>query len=339
VYATAAEIHAADGKLADAEREIQRGIEAAGAASPELTRARGVHLICTPGQAASGLALLLRARQLDPTLPFMDRPLGQAHMLAAKKQLAAGDGAGALEAVRKSLQHDSEDLDTRRLETEILMGLGEWGEGIAGMESLLLEGLPLEAELAGYCKNAGFWAVTHNQRELGLQYYLRALALGFPRSELGHGLSILDAQAEILATQGAEQLAAGENAQALEVLQQAVRCDPESLQALNYLGHAHYLAGDLSQTVSAWNQVVDLARSEGIDLPEAVHIKLARVQAEMGEFEMARETLQAYMVLEPTGAWVESTRKLLADLPDAPLAQEQAASERQESGDLGDGQL
>jgi tetratricopeptide (TPR) repeat protein len=316
VYATAAEIHAAEGNLEEADREIQRGVKAAGAAGPELTRARGVQLICSPGQARHGLALLLRARELDAGLPFIDRPLGQAHMLVAKQEIGAGKPAAALVSVRRSLEHDPEDLDTRRLEVEILMGLGQWGAGIANMEALLLEGLPLEAELSGYCKNAGFWAVTHGQRELGLKHYLRALQLGFPRAELGHGLSVLRAEAERLADEGARSLAAGAGEQARDLLERALVCDPDCLQAHNHLGHLHHDAGNLERAVSCWNRVVDLARAASIELPEPVHIKLARVQAlGLGEFEKAHETLEAYLVLEPTGRWVDQTRKLVAVLP------------------------
>jgi len=334
VYATAAEIHAAGGKLEEADREIKRGVEAGGATAPELARARGVQLICSPGQARHGLTLLLRAREMDPGLPFMDRPLGQAHMLVAKQEMGAGDLAAALTSVRQSLEHDPEDLDTRRLEVEVLMGLGEWGEGIAITEALLLEGLPLEAELAGYCKNAAFWAVTHGQRELGVKHYLRALQLGFPRAELGHGLSVLRAEAEDLAARGAESLDVGEESAARELLDRALVCDPESLLANNFLGNLHNGSGNFEGAVSCWHLVVDLARTEGIELPEAVHIKLAQAQAlGLGDLEQARETLEAYLVLEPTGRWLDQTRRLIADLP----AAGESESVQESSGEQGDG--
>ena len=317
VYATAAEIHAARGNLEEADTEIKRGVEAGGATAPELARARGVHLICSPGQARHGLALLLRARELDADLPYLDRPLGQAHMLVAKEQIGAGDLVAAQKSVSQSLAHDPEDLDTRRLEVEVLMGLGEWGKGIASMEALLLEGLPLEAELAGYCKNAAFWAVTHGQKELGVKHYLRALQLGFPRAELGHGLGVLSAEADELAGRGVESLNAGEESAARELLDRALVCDPDSLLANNFLGNLHHGAGDIEGAVSCWIRVVDRARSEALELPEPVHIKLAQAQGlGLGDFEKARETLEAYLVLEPAGRWVEQTRKLIADLPE-----------------------
>ncbi len=334
VYATAAEIHAAKGNLAEADTEIKRGVEAGGASAPELARARGVQLICSPGQARHGLTLLLRARELDADLPYLDRPLGQAHMLVAKEKIGAGDLAAALTSVRQSLAHDPEELDARRLEVEVLMGLGEWGEGIANMEALLLEGLPLEAELAGYYKNAAFWAVTHEQRELGVKHYLRALQLGFPRAELGHGLSVLRAEAETLAARGAEFLGAGEESAARELFDRALVCDPESLLANNFLGNLHNGSGNFEGAVACWNRVVDLARTEGLELPEAVHIKLAQAQGlGLGDFERARETLEAYLVLEPTGRWVDQTRKLIADLPET----RESESVQEGLGEEGDG--
>lgn len=316
VYATCAEIYAAGGMLAEADREILRGIDAAGAASPELIRARGVHLICTPGQARPGLALLQRAAELDPELPFNDRPLAQAHMLVAKQQVAAGQGQAALKSVQLALKHDPADLDTRRLEAEVLMSVGEWGVGIERFEVLLLEGLPLEAEVGGYCKNAGFWAVTQGDRETGLVYYLRALELGFPREQLGHGLLVLGEEVTQLVGKGAEALAAGQLDEAGDLLRRALVCDPESLEVHNYLGHLYNLTGEYEAVVEHWSTVVNGARLAKLELPDPVHIQLARVLVlNLERFAEAREVLDAYLVLEPDGRWLTQTRELLDSLP------------------------
>ena len=106
------------------------------------------------------------------------------------------------------------------------------------------------------------------------------------------------------------------------------------LFANNFLGNLHHGAGDFDEAVSCWNRVLDLARSEGLELPEAVHIKLAQAQGVgLGDFEKARETLEAYLVLEPTGRWVDQTRKLIADLPE----ERELDSVQEGSGEEGDG--
>lgn len=319
VYATAAEVLAAHGRLAEADREIQRGLEAAGL-GPELVRARGVHLICTPGAARHGLKLLESARSQDPELPFLARPLGQAHLLVAKELAQADDPAGALAAVERSLEHDAADLDARRLYAELLMVTGDWGRGLARYEELLTEGLPLHAELATYCKNAGFWALTAvRDRELALRHYRRALELGLPREELGHGERFLSEEASARVERAAEALAGQDAALAGELVEEALELDPGSLEAWNYKGHAHYLAGELEEAARAWSWVVDTARLREVELPEPVHLKLAQVQAlGLGDFEEARVTMETYLAGAPEGAWAERTRELLAALPEPP---------------------
>jgi hypothetical protein len=65
-----------------------------------------------------------------------------------------------------------------------------------------------------------------------------------------------------------------------------------------------------------------------------VHIKLAQAQGlGLGDFEEARETLEAYLILEPAGRWVEQTRKLIADLPE----ERELDSVEEGRGEEGDG--
>lgn len=317
VYATAAELHAAAGRLTEADNEIRRGVEVAGV-SPELVRARGVHLICTPGQARHGLALLERALGEDPELPFTARALGQAYLLVARERARAGDPRAALESVRRSLEHDPEDLQARRTEADLLLAVGSWGEAIQRYEALLAEGLPLEAELAVNCKNAGLWAaVKRGDRPLALAYYRRALELGLLREELGHGRVLLEEEADGRVEAAVHKLAARDREGALADLEAALADDPERLDAWNYRGHAHHELGQFAEAEDAWERVVTEARLRGVELPDPVHLQLARVQAvDLGRFDQARATLQAYLDLEPTGRWVERTRALLAGLPE-----------------------
>ncbi len=317
VYATAAELHAAGGRLAEADREIRRGVEACGPPGPELARARGVHLISTQGNARAGLELLLSAQKQDPDLPFLGRALGQAHMLVSKNHLALGEFELALTSVDLSLASDPDDLDTRRLRADILMSLSQWGQAIGVYEDLLREGLPLEAELSLYCKNAGFYALITQRRKTALHYFRRARELGLPPENFGHGRDLLLEEADRLVGEAVTALADQDAARAQEQLREALLFDPESLAAHNYAGHAHHALGQFEDAAREWNWVVDTARLRKIQLPGPLHLELAKVLAlGLGRFRQARETLQAYLTFEPTGAWVEETRRLLDSLPE-----------------------
>jgi len=355
VYATAAEIHAAAGRLETADTEIKRGVAACGA-TPALKRARGVHSICQSGGAEAGLKLLQAAQREDPDLPFLGRPLGQAYLLVGKGHMADGDREQALSAARASLEHDAEDLDARRFLAECCVASGEWGEALGLYEELLNEGEPLEAEVALLYKNAAVAALIRKERDVAVRFFQRARALGLDDAALSTGVTILSAEAqarvdraraaaqagefdeaerlaleafefqrdyeparvelaELHLRRGIEVLNSGDSAGAAEAFRRALEYDPESLQAHNYLGHALYRSADLEAASEAWSFVVDTAQLEKIDLPDPVHITLARAQFESGKLEEAHATLQSYLVLSPTGKFVAETRSVLAALP------------------------
>jgi tetratricopeptide (TPR) repeat protein len=317
VYATAAELHAAAGRLAEADREIRRGVEACGPPGPELARARGVHLISTPGNARAGLELLLGAQGQDPDLPFLGRAMGQAHMLVSKGHLARGEFDEALLSIELSLASDPDDLESRRLRADVLMALSEWGQAIGIYEELMREGMPLGAELAVYCKNAGFYAMITERRKTALHYFSRALELGLPPSEFGHGRDLLLEESDRLVGEAVTVLSGGDEVGALEVLKKSLLFDPESLAAHNYAGHAHKALGQFEDAAREWNWVLDTGRLRKVELPGPVHLDLAKVQAlGLGNFEEARATLEAYMTFEPTGEYREQTRQLLDSLPE-----------------------
>lgn len=324
VPATAAELYAWSGQLAEAQTELSAAAVDLGSKepSPELLRAHAVRILCTPGgRAREGLAFLERALELDPDLPFVGRPLGQAHLLVAKELARAGETAEALASVRRSLEHDPDDLDARRMEAELLTGVGEWGNALAVYEELLDEGLDLHGEAADLYQRAAFWAeINHDDRALAERYLLRALDLGLPRSALNDTLSdVLRDLADEAAERGAASLEEGELEAAERALDRAIELDPEHLMALNF--RATLLArrggeGAFERAARDWHLVIDLARADGIELPEPVHLKLANHQLlALGDLAAARETLEAYLVLEPAGRWRDATERLLATLP------------------------
>lgn len=319
VHATAAELAAAEGRLDEAEQAIQRGIRECDPTSPELLRARGVQLICTPGRAKEGLEFLVRAREADPDLPFMARALGQAHLLVAKEHMQAGSAARALEEIDLSLEFDPAEVDAKRFRAECLMALGEWSEGLSVYDSLIEQGLPLHAEVAVYHKNAGFWALANSQPDWALPYYRRALELGLPREELGIGARFLGEEASKLAEAGVEALASGDDGKALELVEEALFLEPDSLFTYYVKGKVHDWRGEFQLAAAAWKRVVSQARSDEVTLPDPVHLHLARVQAVgLNDPTEARRTLEAYLVFEPEGEWVDQTTQLLETLPAPP---------------------
>jgi len=194
VFATSAELHAAAGRLDTAESEIRRGLEVCGAA-PELTRARGVHMICQPGGADVGLRLFERALELDPDLPFTSRAQAQAHLLVGRHELGQGDGLAALEHAYASLDLDPEERDAQRFLAEALSAVGELGKAIVQYRQLVEAGEQLEVELAMTLKNAGVAGLLQGKREIALEYFVEARARGLSELELGSGAHALQAEA------------------------------------------------------------------------------------------------------------------------------------------------
>ncbi len=206
VYATAAEIHAAAGRLDTADEEIRRGVEACGP-SAELERARGVYLICVPGGAQAGLTLLEAALAHDPALPFVARALGQAHLLVAKEAARGNDWSAALEHANASIEHDPEDVDARRFLAEMLVNTLDFGAAIAIYERLLEEGQPVAVEAAQAYKNGAVAALAMGTRQEAVLFFLRARSLGMDDEALGSGVGVLrdEARAEAVAALEAEE--------------------------------------------------------------------------------------------------------------------------------------
>ncbi|TDJ67537.1 MAG: tetratricopeptide repeat protein [Planctomycetota bacterium] len=362
VFATAAELHAARGRLQTADDEIKRGVEVCGA-TPELMRARGVYLICHQGLAEAGLRLLESARAEDPELPFLGRPLGQAHLLCAKQCMARGELDEALVHAEQSLAFDSGDPDARRFLAEVLIASGDFKRAITIYEELITEGLPLGAEVAVHCKNAGFFALLRQEQDEAVRYFARARELGLTGEQLGTGLHVLrgaaDARVEAARAAYAEGDLPGAEARAREALQlspghEAARAelasysvhsglvamragdfeeaerlyrvaiveDSESIEARTFLGHALYAQGDYTGAADAWRWVVDTARLEALELPEPVHFNLAQANFLADRLHEARTVLEEYLVLEPHGRYFDETRERLSALPDVPPAED-----------------
>lgn len=348
VYSTAAELHAAGGRMETAEREIQRGLEACGV-TPEIERARGIFMIVTPGGAQQGLQLLESAIKSDPELPFVARALGQAHLVVAKLYDKAGEPVLSLKHIERSLEFDPEELDARRFHADALAGIGDLGAAVAIYEQLMQEGEPLSADLANLYWRIGVAALAQKKRDQSIAAFLRARSLGMNDDDLSTGGLVLESEADtkvLLARQAFEEgdlefaealvkearelwprsaAARGEHASyevfrgqesgdletSISHYRKAVEIDPNSYEGHYFLGTALRISKDFEGAARELAWVVDSARIDEMVLPDPVHLALAQVQFEGGETDASVLTLETYLTQQPFGMYVDQTRELL----------------------------
>jgi len=313
IFATAAELHAAAGRLESAEDEIRRGLAACGA-TPALTRARGVLAISRPGAASVGLDHLLAAREADPELWFCDVPLAEAHVLLGNAAMAAQEPLDALGHARAALVAVPDWEDARELEADAAASLGKFDVAIAGYEGLLADGRDVGSTLALLCQRGATAALVAGDRELAVTRYLRARELGLDDEDLGFGAEVLAEEAERLLEAGIAAYRDGAFTAARDDFAAALQHDPDSLEIRNHLGVSAFRLGDYAAAAQAWRELLDTAAERGIELPEPVHVNLARALVADGRSEAGLDVLHDYLAQHPDGPWVEATRAALAEL-------------------------
>jgi len=313
VYATAAEIYVARDAFDTAWSEITSGTKACGAA-PELDRARGIAWVSRENGADRGLAALLAARTLDPDLPFVDRALGQAHLLVAKGFVKADKLPEALASARASLVHDPEDVDARRFLGDCLAASGEYDEALLGLRALIAEGRPLESELALLEKRAGFARLLAGDKAGAIDHFLSARAAGLSDEELSSAGEILFEAARARTEAGVAAFEMDELERAEAEFRAALDLWPDEIAARNHLGLVRFRRDDPAEAARLWRGVLELAARERLELPEPVHVNLAQAELRRGESAAARKVLADYLLATPEGEWVGVTRALLTQI-------------------------
>jgi tetratricopeptide (TPR) repeat protein len=312
VYATAAEIHAAAGRIESATDEVRRGLEAAGP-TPALSRARGVLSLSRQGGADLGLEHLLEARRADPELPFCDRALSQAHVLLGRKAMAADRPLEALGHAKAAQLALAEDVEARELAAEALEAGGDFDGALAAYEALLADGVDVRATLAVTAQRGSTAALLASDRALALERALRARELGLSAGELGFGTTLIEQETDAAIDTGIAHFAAEELDQARAAFELALRCTPDSLEAHNHLAVTLYRAEDPSGAARHWRAVVQVAEREDLELPEPVHLHLARALRDDGREGEARKVLEGYLAARPDGRWASDTTAALDD--------------------------
>jgi len=316
VYATAAEIYAANDAFDTAWQEIERGLASCGE-SAELLRARGVAWLCREHGAPKGVEFLTRARAADPDLPFVTRALAQGHLLVAKIEQQKKNVEGAIANARASLAGQPDNVDARRLLSELLAAQGDFGGAIAIVQGLVQAGEPLEAELASLCKKAGIAALLENDRPRAIEQFRAARAHGLNDTELASGARILAEESRVQLERGVAAYEKGDTAKAETCFREALADEPTSLAARNHLAVVLFGRAQYPEAARLWREVLETARTEAIDLPDPVHLNLAAALAKSGDAAGARAVLEEFLKREPTGEWARATRDALNALGEA----------------------
>ncbi len=313
VYATAAELHAASGRLETAASELTRGLEACGA-SPELLRAQGVLMICKQGRAQQGIDLFLRALSYDKSLPFTVRPRAQGYLLLAKVALSEQRPQAALELAKLSLSLDSLDIDARLFFADVLASNGEYPDAVKVLEELQIEGLDRKSELSLMYKRAALGELVLGRKEASLDYFRMARAAGLSDDELGSGADQLAAAAKLAMNGGVESFRAGNLDLARIQFERALSYDPDSLVVKTQLAAVLFQQEKYLPAATHYREVLDVAIAEQLALPDPIHIFLAKALYKAGDANAAKQVLEAYIVRDPEGEWVSATGALLAEL-------------------------
>lgn len=310
LFAASAEIYGVAQKFETAWSELKRGDEACGP-SAELTRARGILWILKEGGAKKGLELLEKARAADPELAFSDRALAQAHLLVAKLAAKEGDMTGARLHVERSLSFDAQEVDALRLRADLCAAAGEFATSLHILEELVKQGEPLGSELALMNKKAAVAALLGHERPKAIQRFQRARELGLSDEELGTGAQILADEARARTEEGIAAYGRGELDPAEQAFRAALACDPGALAAQNHLAVVLFRREQFAQAAELWRAVLEGARKQGVELPEPVHLNLAKALVRAGEREAARSVAQAYLDAHADGRWAAPTRAWL----------------------------
>ena len=335
-FATAAEIYAWEGHAQAAEDEIKRGLAVAGETS-DLERARGVYLISRPGGALAGLEHLERAREADPELPYLRRPLAQAHLLAGRHFMSRSEPVKAAEHARASLDQDPQDPDARQLLGDACASAGDFGRALEVYAELLREGHPVATEMAFLHRRRATELLLEKRRPEALEHWLAARSLGLGPDDLGHGQDALEEEAERCVEAGYRAYQGGDLDEARRQFARALVYDPAHLEAQNHLGVVYFQRAEYASAADCWRAVVVELRRLGEPLPRPVHLNLCQALTLSGRLEEARQVLEAYLEEEPEGEFAADTRAMLAHLESVLLAEDGAEEAPMNGRDGGDG--
>ena len=313
VNACAAEIYAVLGRFEAASEEIARGLELSGRI-PDLERATGVSLILQPGGAARGLVHLEKAREADPQVAFVSRPLSQAHLLEGRRALAGGDAAGAYRHAKQARELDPHELFATELEADARAALNDFEGALELYERIEENGKPTADLRADLHQRAATYELVQKNRAQALEHYRRARALGLDDEALGFGATLLRQEATAVIDRGIERYAGGDLPGARQAFEQALEIDSTAIEARNHLAVVSFREGDYAAAAAGWQRVLEASRAGEVELPEPVELNLARALKLDGRDGQAREVLETFLERDPEGSWSREAREALSRL-------------------------
>ncbi len=164
-------------------------------------------------------------------------------------------------------------------------------------------------------KRAAMAELVLRQRDRAIEYFRLAHEAGLTDEELGTGADILRDAAQLAMQEGIKAFDKDELETARIRFEHALRLDEDLLVVRSQLAVVLLRQKKYLPAATHWRRVLDVAIEEELELPEPVHIFLAKALFAADEKLAAKAVLEAYLEREPAGEWHEQTTALLGELP------------------------
>lgn len=290
---------------------------------PELFRAQGVIELRRQGHGAAALEALERARAADPELPFVARPLAQAHLLVGRSVLEARPAeatAHAMAAQGLVSEGDSVHDEALELEAEGLAGELRFEAALERYERLERRGADHRKLRATLHQRCATRLLFQRERARAVEHYLAARRLGLSDEELGFGADVLRDEGRAALERAAEASARADWPAALAALDEARARLGDDPELENHLALVRFRQGDYRAAAEGWERALALAAETGHAFVDPVPLDLAKAWRLAGEPEKAYAVLAGLLDAAPEGPWSESARELLLALEAEALA-------------------
>ena len=219
-----------------------------------------------------------------------------------------------MQHARASAELDPQDVDGQRFLSECLAAAGLHDEARGVLDGLAARGIAIGAEIALLEKRAGFDALLRGKQHTALDHFAAARRAGLDDEALGSAAQLLREAASDEVTAGVEAFTQGDLVVASERFERALRWDPEQLAAMNHLAVCRMKQAQPQRAADLWRRVLEIAGAERLELPEPVHVNLARALAETGDVEGAKLVLLEHLDRNPSSPWVRETERALQQL-------------------------
>lgn len=313
VFATAAEILSLTERGIDADDELKLGLSQAGP-TPDIRRAQAVRMLTQPGRGPEALKLLEAALEADPSIPYMDWPLSQAYLLTARSDLGQGGAELAIEHALDALTRDPELYDAYVVLGDGYAGKLDFVSALDAYGKAAEAGLDVQRERADTHLRAGMAARMVRDDDAAVAHYLAARELGLSNLEMSSGADFLVARARLALTAAADADIAEEIELAEQYLEEALRLDPHSWDALDYLGNLRFRQRRFNGAAIAWEVLLGYEKEAAVSRESATHLNLGRALVMAGRIAESRTPLLSYLEYWPDGPLAADTREMLQRL-------------------------